>query len=597
MRHLATRAAVSVLAACALFGVYAAASTLWQPPGTIGLVTDYGATARAVIPGSPAARAGIVAGDRIRLDATPFADRSYVSGPGIAVPIGRTITFAISHDGSNRALHLTAVPHPLTVAERAALLLQCAGSLIFIAVGATLIVLRPSAATWGFGLYCLLTPSTGMFTLPWPAPEAGLAATLLYDVSQNAGVAGLLLFVLEFPRRFDAAWRDRARRTIPLVFIALAAMTLYPDVANQLLARGARIENDLLQLALGATLACAVAILCDTYRRVARDERERLRWVLIGFASGLTGSYVGNTLIYSTLFALEPPAGVSIALTSLNALLPLAVAHAIVRHRVLEIRFVIRRALVFAAFTTILAAVFALSDYVLGTALEDFRTSRIIAAGLSLAVAFAFKWLEERADATIEAIFFRRRRAAEARLSRAADLLPQARSAAVIEATLVDEVVDAFELTSAAFFNRDASGGFRRSRSCGWAPADAVVLGDTDGLVLALRVASRPLDLGDLPWRPAHVPQNEHQPAIAVPVHLRDELIALALYGSHLDGGAAEPNEIALLERLANAAGIAFDHLDALRLREENERQRIVIADLTARLGESRATGSRSEQA
>lgn len=407
MRHLTSNAALLVLVTYSLCGVYAALSLFWQPPGTIGLATDYGSTVRAVSSGSPAARAGIVAGDRIRLGATPFEDRRYVAGSGTNVPAGTIVHVALTHAGADRDVTLTAVPNAMTAAENTALLFLCIASLIFIGVGASLILLRPSLATWGFGLYCLLEVPTAPYSLPWATPGMALATTALYDILQNLGVVGLVLFALEFPRRFDVPWREYVRRALPALFIVLAAMTLYPDVANQLFALPAKIENQFLQVTFGALFALAMLILCDTYRRIARDERERLRWVLIGFGLGLLTSYIGNTLIFSTMIATAPPVWLSTALTALNVLLPLTVAHAVVRHRVLDIRFVIERALIFAILTTILAAVFALVDYVFGTLLEDFRLSRVIAAAISLALAFAFKWLEERATRTIKAVFFK----------------------------------------------------------------------------------------------------------------------------------------------------------------------------------------------
>ncbi len=397
MRQLALRFAVLLLVAYALLGVYAAASTFWQTPGSIGLASDYGATVRAVSPGGPAARAGIAAGDRIRLDAVPFEERRFVSGAGTNPPPGTAVDVAYTHDGINRSAHLIAIAAPLDASERVALLFLCAASLVFIAVGATLMLLRPSYATWGFGLYCLLTLPTAMYALPWPSAGAALAATVFYDIVQNAGVAGLVLFALDFPRPFDVAWRSRIRALLPVLFVVLAAMTLYPDIANLLLARGAQFENRVLQGAFGAVYVLAMLVLCDSYRRIEPAERERVRWVLAGFGFGLLCNYIGTTLVFSTILATAAPLSVVLALTSLNVLLPLTVAHAVIRHHVLEIRVVIERALVFVVLTTILATIFALLDYLFGTLLEDFRMSRWIAAAISLGIAFAFKWLEEHA--------------------------------------------------------------------------------------------------------------------------------------------------------------------------------------------------------
>lgn len=411
MRQLASRALLLVAVAYALAGVYAAASTLWQPQGTIGIVPDYGATVRDVSPGSPAARAGIVPGDRLRYAATPFEDRRFLSVPNANPPIGTTVTVALTHAGRDRVARLTAVPEQRTASQRVSIVFLCVAALIFISVGATLIVLRPSPATWGFGLYCLLALPAPLFAPPLPTAGATLAATLVFDVVQNIGVAGLLLFVLEFPRSFAVPWREGVRRLVPVVFLVLSAMTLYPDVANELLGRSAALENRLLQIAFGVVYACAMFILCDTYRRTARSERERIRWVLVGFGFGLLGNYIGTTLLFSTLIVRAPPPGLSLALSSLSVLLPLAVAYAVIRHRVLDIRIAIGRALVFAVFTTLLATVFALLDYVFGTILEDIRLSRLIAAAISVAIAFAFKNLEERAMATVEAAFFKELRA------------------------------------------------------------------------------------------------------------------------------------------------------------------------------------------
>ena len=406
MRPLALRSAVLLLVAYALLGVYAAAATFWQPPGSIGLVSDYGATVRAVVPGGPAERAGIAAGDRIRLEATPFAERRFVSGAGTNPPPGTVVDVAYSHGGLDRTARLTAVATPLSNPERIALLFLCAASLVFIAVGAALILVRPSYATWGFGLYCLLTQPAAMYALPWADARAAFAATVVYDIIQNAGVAGLVLFALDFPRPFDDVWRARIRALLPALFALLAALTLYPDIANLVLARGAQLENRVLQAAFGAVYLLAMLVLYERYRRIEAAERERVRWVLVGFGFGLLGNYVGTTLVFSTILASAPPLSVVLALTSLNVLLPLTVAHAVIRHRVLEIRVVIERALVFVVLTTILATVFALLDYLFGTLLEDFRISRWIAAAISLAIAFTFKWLEEHATAALKGRVF-----------------------------------------------------------------------------------------------------------------------------------------------------------------------------------------------
>lgn len=572
----------------ALAGVFGAAVPFWTPQGTLGLLPDYGTKVRAVALGSPADLAGVVAGDDIVLAAMPIGERRYLAGVGFAVPVGATVHLRFVHAGVARDAALTAVPVELSQEDRFSLFLQCGAALMFIVVGAALILLRPMPATWGFGLYCLLVLPTNDHPFPLASAATSLAATGLYDIVQNLGVVGLVLFALEFPRPFATPWRDGVRRSLPVLFVGLAAMTLYPDVANLLLGTGATFENWTLQIVFGATFALAMFILCDSYRRIAIDERERLRWVLIGFGLGSLASYVGSTLVFSSLIAIDPPAWLANALVSLNVLLPLTVAHAVVRHRVLDINFVISRALAYASLTTILAALFGLLDWVFGHLLEEFRMSRVVQAAVSISIAFAFDSLHKRTENAVETIFFRKRRAAEARLTRLAHQLTQARSAQVVTEALIGEASDALELSSAALFEKNAAGAFARVAAHAWRDADCALLDDTNLLVLALRAQKQAVNLAELPWRRADVPSGGATPLVAVPMDSRGELTGIVLYGGHPDGGDVDPAELALLERLAHAASVAIDELNSERLRAENERANSTIQELNARLDELR---------
>jgi hypothetical protein len=584
-----------VLVAHALVGLYSAASVFWTPLGTFGFSPEYDARIGDVAPGSPAALARVGAGDRIELAATPFEERRYIAGVEAAPPIGTVLHLHLLRAGVSRDVRLVAAPKPLTSADRSSLLLQCVAALIFIAVGALLIWLRPSRATWGFGLYCLLDLPTANYPFRFASATAALVAIFFYDVVQNFGVVGLIVFALEFPRPFQTVWRQRIGRLLPWAFGLLVVMTLYPDVANLLVGVGARLENRLLQIAFGVVFGLAVYILFDTYRRIARDQRERMRWVLVGFTLGLMVTYLGDTLIFSSLIPFDAPIWLANILVTLNVLLPLTVAHAVIRHRVLDINFVIGRALVYASLTTILAALFGLLDWGFGHFLEDFRLSRLAEAAISICIAFAFDRFHKSTEDFVEAIFFRKRRAAEARLERLTRDLPQARAFEVVDKALIGEVVEALELTSAALYRLHGTV-FERTASLGWREADCSSLDDRDLLVLSLRADKRAVKLADLPWHRTDVPAGALTPIAAVPLYSRAELAGLVVYGAHSGGGDIDPAELTLIERLAHAASIAFDELEAERLRVENSSQNAAMAELRARLDElrglTRATAS-----
>ena len=567
----------------ALLGLYALASVVvvalpfWQPAGTLGFVTDYALTARSVSPGGPAAAAGMAAGDRIVVAAVPLTQRRYLAGPGSSIPIGTELHFPIVHDGLTRTIALTAVPAPFGVADRWTLFIQCASSLVFVVVGVGLIVLRPTAATWGFGAYCLLVLPTGAFPTALPGTGWALLATAVYDVVQNLGVMGLVLFALEFPRPFALRWRERLRAALPAMTVVLIAMTLYPDIANLIFGIGARIENRVLQIVFGAVFALSIGILWDTFRRVAIDERERLRWILAGFCLGIVTNYIGNTIVFSTLIAGDPPLWFVTLLVSLNVLLPINVAYAVVRHRVLDIEFVIGQAIVFAILTSALAGVFGILDWFFGSMLEDFRFTHYVQAAISISVAFIIGRLEKRTHHFVETLFFRKRRAAEARLDHVVRSLPRTESVALIEKALVNDGTSNLELETAAVFRAGEGGAFFRAACSGWDETHSTRIDANDPLVHALRATPDVVDLIALDWRRDDVPRGGGRPILALPMLAQSDLAGFTLYSGHVNGSSIDPGERALLERLVDAASLALEHIDAQRLRAEN-------AELRARL-------------
>jgi len=60
---------------------------------------------------------------------------------------------------------------------------------------------------------------------------------------------------------------------------------------------------------------------------------------------------------------------------------------------------------------------------------------------------------------------------------------------------------------------------------------------------------------------------------LAVPVTVRHELVSFTLYGPHRNGSQIDPDEVDLLEELAREASRAYDHIEAVRLRERFQRQ------------------------
>src|SRR5262249_44405640 len=155
--------------------------------------------------------------------------------------------------------------------------------------------------------------------------------------------------------------------------------------------------------ALGVTLSIAALLASATalvfrLRRSRGVERQQLKWfaLVATFAAVvLPGSYA--------LWFVTPWGPVLLAL-GLTAL-PIASSIAILRYRLYEVDVVVNRTLVYGAVTVLLAAVFAATTVLLGTALG--RGSVWATAGATLVVAVAFRPLRARVQDSVDRRFNR----------------------------------------------------------------------------------------------------------------------------------------------------------------------------------------------
>ena len=588
------RILLAALVAYALTALAVSAAFLWTPVGTFGFVADYGARITGVFPDSPAALAGIAPGDRVDLPATPYGSRPFLVGVTAPVPPGTHVSFRLLQRGAARDVTLVAAPKAPTPESRVALVFALVGSAMFIAVGTWLIVLRQNLTTWGFGLYCLLANPVTPALARFPSATAHLVYVAVYDVVQNVGVIGLLVFALTFPHTLRRRWRVAVARALPVLFVVLAAWTLWIDVAICVLGTPVNGPNRLLQLAFGACDVAAIAIITETYLAGPLQDRARLRWVLIGFYVGLVCNFVGNVMLYTANVTL--PLWLDTVLVAFVVTLPLTVAYAIIRHRVIDTDFFISRAIVYTILTSLLVTVFALIDWLFSRLLADFRLSLVVDALATIGAAISFGAVHKRLERGVDEVLFRGRRLARQRLERLARALRQATAPAAIDAALVEESREALELVSVALFRRNGDA-FRRVAASGW-PADTLArLDDNDRLVLEHRAAGEPVNLADLPWHQAGLPPGVASPTVSVALRSRGGIDGVLLCSGTSHGEQLDPEELQWLEVAADAAATTYDELEAerLRLRAEAAEGRADI--LEARLDEARRAAVRNSPA
>jgi hypothetical protein len=535
-----------------------------------------GTTLIYVTPGRSVERAGIRVGDRIEWSSLPLLGRANL-GLNQAVAPDADLHLTIHHGTQTRTVVLRPTPWPPIVqyANRA---LTLAG-LILLAIGIALVYVRPSRMTWGFLLSSLVWVTAPWLlvwgqTVPWKFVVANGGASIFAGISAT----GILMFVARFPA-------DRARG--PLVVldriavplgILIAVLGLYIDIATLISpvpppAWAAFSSEYLIKIVL---IVLALPALTISYILTNGSERQRVVPVLAAFAF-----YVAAWMAWYLSIARVTDVLSNSILSMLSALsmvaLAVAVAHGVMRSRVIDVSFAISRTVVYTALTSIVVGVFVLIDFISSKVLDRLQIALILEACAALAFGIWLNALHSRIDRFVDRVLFRRRHLAEAQLERTARTLLHAESASFVDEALVIEACDALTLASAAVFRRDGGELFRRVFARGWSEGELRAVSGDDHLIVHLLAELQAIDLCDVRWPQTNVPSGVAQPILVLPFVVRHEVLGFVLYGGHVGGEAIDPDEKRVLMRLADAASGAYEHVrsksllsEANELRTEN---------------------------
>ncbi len=575
-------AVVTLIAAYELAAFATTLATFTQPVAEYGYTVGLdGTTVASVEAGLPAAKAGIEAGDVI-----PFASLSVLgrlnSLSGQLVAPGTTMHFTVVHRGRPRPVTLVAEQLPSAYA-----LTNIAFAIAGLALGAVslvLVLLRPSRMTWGFALIALpiLLPDVLVEWEHESAVPVSLSCEIFTTLLDALQFAGIMIFASRFPSDEPHGFNRFIDRIAAPCGVAIAAVYLYvvftiffgtvPPPSWMLLTED--------YLAPTVPSIAGLIALVTTFAISSASMRSRLTPALLAFVltivTGAATQYVPIATSSARILLLS-----YFAFPVAAILLAGAVAYAVVRHRVIDVSFIVGRTLVYSILTIFAVLIFTLIEFFVGKLLEHNGLASILEIVAALALGLSLNALHNRLDRFVELVLFRRRHLAEARLKRAALTLPHAVSTEIVADMLVEEPADALDLASAAIFVLgDDESRYERMRAEGWSTQDAAGLDLDDHLVVRLRAELRATHLTDLRWPRSDIPSDNRQPIYAVPVAVGNRLDAFALYGAHSGGEDLDPNERRSLRALARAAAFAYDHLRAQALRKSLDDARVENAAL-----------------
>ena len=511
-----------------------------------------------VVPGSPADRAGVRVGDRLA------AGDNYETASRIRAPYaGERERLTFERARGTYTVTLTAGPNPhFTLWQRIGGILAYVPPTVFLVVAFLLVFLRPSLMSWSFYVFAVGYFGTSPAFMYWShvlTPSAFVGLTfVLSTILGPWSVLPLLPFVLRFPNGDALGWR---RRIDPFVWVFLA-LTFVLYVFEWRLYSGSTvipawdvIPSTIIPL---AGFALAGLILAKNVATAAPSDRQRFGFLALG--TGISFAAYAIYYVPGVPFAVGQAIGFAVVL------MPICIAYAVFRLRVLDVNFVLNRALVYSVLSLCVIALISMLDWLFSRVVSIGRFTVGIELLATIAVGFLLDRINRTVEGVVERIFFHGRRLAERRLRRAAAALPYATDEDAIVDGLVQVPVDALRLAAAALYRRSDDG--RRFRGVATARETTIATPGFDANDLLVRMLLADEKIVWLDDLRSHLDATEAAIyTIAVPVTVRHELVSFTLYGAHANGAQLDPDEVELLELLAREAARAYDHVEAERVR------------------------------
>ena len=520
--------------------------------------------ATGVEPGSPAQRAGVRAGDRLVV--APFS----AQWPSAMWPrAGEVDTLSfVRPDGTRYRVTLRAVAeNDFTWWDRISGILAILPATIFLAVAFMLVFLRPSTMTWAFYAYAIgyfsTSPSFEYFSHVLPP---GAYAALTYLLSTFAGgfaVLPLLLFVLRFPDDELSGVRRRVDIAIwAAMVLAFAAYSYewYQQWASLSSIAFASVLDTWVPL---ATFVAAALIFTKKFKTAPAEIRQRFGFLVVGL--------IVSFAAYAAYYVPGVPGPAAQIVGYAVVIMPIAVAYAVLRHRVLDVNFVLNRAIAYGLVSLFVITVVSLLDWFFGRVVSEQHLAVAGELGATIVVGLLLDRINKWIQGGVESVLFRSRRIAERYLRRAAEALPYATDVSAVTDGLVQIPDEALKLSAEAHYRRSPLTG--HFEGAGTTSTTTMAPGGFDAnhlLVRMLQASEVRVWLDEL--RTHLDPENAAVYVLAIPVTVRHELVSFTLYGAHRNGAQLDPEEVKLLEDLAREASRSYDHIETVRARERYAR-------------------------
>ena len=430
---------------------------------------------------------GLVPGERIELHMQSRALRAAVTAnPQASLIRGVTYSLSVQRPQGLARIPVTVAAAPMNATGAFESVQSMLADLMLAAMALLLLWRGQGAAAFSLALYCTsyLAGDASNY-----APVAGEWALVIVCITVLAYTAARVGFYLMVDALVGQRFSSGMRRLAFWLFALLLAVGLGTRLAAYVIFvmnGSAGLLAPVYSLLFSFIYLVPLAVLVIGYFRVEPQVRLRLRWVLVGAFAILVTVIIHNADVELPLYLLTADTGIYVFSI-------LAMAYALLRHRVVPVSIFVDRALVYGLVTTLVVGVVAaVNSLALRFALPA-GANLVLQVVVPLSLGIVLGRVRAVLNRVVEQVFFRKKFLSQQALRDFAERVGYIDKTSDLFDATVREISRHAHAPAVAIYS-DEPNGFRRLRQEGDAvyPAE---LGGNDDAVVALKARREAADL------------------------------------------------------------------------------------------------------
>ena len=565
--------------------------------GVVWLDTPQGVQAQQVAPGSPAARAGLHAGDRlIAINSAPVSRQVEVTKRLWRAGLWTQVHYQLARNSEQfEALLVTTPAEKPTSIENYTRVV----GLVYLFIGLFIFARRWNAPrAVHFYVFCLVSFILYSFHYSGKLDAFDYEVYWVKILAELLTPALLLHFALVFPERTQATRRSVSR--LALVYVPPLAI-LFVQISTALGALGfvpwlgSRILLDKIAYSyLGLSFLAAGLVFYRHYRGApAGVLRQQLKWLT-------AGTFLG-TLPFASLyiipFVFDAASHSWMKLSTLSLIfIPVCFGYAIIRYRLMDVDIIFKRGLAYTAATAAVATVYFFFVALIPMIFHAPANGPVGGIIAIVIAAFLFQPFRDWIQARLDRFFYRDRLDYRRTLIEFGRTLTNEVRLEPMLGSVMDRLSQTLLVDRLAIFVEDPTdpGQFRMARSMGVRLAESL---DLSFLRLSKAEPARGALFFDSPRLARGVSESVRQTLerldlnYFVPCRIREHTVAVLGLGKTVDGDYLSSDDVELVETIAGYVAVALDNAQLYTSLEQKALEIARLKDFSENIVESLNVG------